>query len=97
MIFATAMISNDTLAQGGNNDNWYIAQAKVAANACTSDVNGPITGNVETVSACFVSGFVKNVYLYRKPTGPNADLIRPRLLAVVQFGCDNTIISVECQ
>jgi hypothetical protein len=93
-IFGATLFSTDAAAQ--SNDNWFIAQARVAASACTADVNGPITGQVEVVSTCFVSGSITNVHLYRKPTGPNADLVRVRLLATVQFGCDNSIISVQC-
>lgn len=98
LLFAATFFSTSASAQNSNNsDNWFIAKAKVAANACTSDVNGPITGNVSVASACFVSGFITEVYLYRKPTGPNASSQLPALLAIVQFGCDNEIISVDCQ
>lgn len=96
------MCSTESMAQCGNNDNALIHKAIVAAraNGCLPcDIsNLEIGGNVETISICFVSGFIKRVTLYSSPrcTHPPCPKFPSRLVATVEFGCDGQVTSVVC-
>lgn len=73
----------------GHNDHWYEAQAANAARDCLDSVTSPgdqTLARVSTVSACFAGGFITDVDF----TLDNV------LLATVQFGCDDTVISTTC-
>ncbi|MCR9171574.1 MAG: hypothetical protein NXI10_03720 [bacterium] len=54
--------------------------------------------SVSTISTCFASGFIKQVYVYATPNcPPNQPCIQViQLIGTVQFGCDGDVISVNC-
>ena len=96
---ATLVFSAFSYAQGNSdNDNAFIGKAKGAlASQCEVNV-GFSHGSVNTVSACFVDGFVKKVTIYRPtPCPPNQICIQViENMGTVTFNCDGTVADVQC-
>lgn len=86
-------------------DGYYTAQAKKEVSACLDayDTGGnaiiQIASSVETVSACFAGGFITRVSFYTEPNcKPNqpCPLILSKLVAEVEFGCEDDVIYSSC-
>jgi hypothetical protein len=86
-------------------DGYYKAKAKQEVSDCLGayDTGGSsivaINSSVEVVSACFASGFITRVNFYTEPNcQPNqpCPLFLSKLVASVEFGCDDEIISGTC-
>lgn len=88
------------------NDNGLIGKARGAANECLQPFRGNdwvVTASVNTLSICFVSGFIQEVVFSAQPAnqGPvggeeGHPPALPIVIAVVQFGCDGELISTSC-
>jgi len=83
------------------NDASLIGRATGAAHACINAAREPgfeITGQVETTSICFVSGFITTVKFYKTPVCHQEPCPRPipELVAEVTFGCDGEVVNVTC-
>ena len=88
------------------NDNGLIGKARGAAHECLQPFHGNdwiVTSSVNTLSICFVSGFIQEVVFTAQPAnqGPvggeeGHPPALPIVIAVVQFGCDGEIISTSC-
>lgn len=86
-----------------NTDNYLIAKARVEVKDCIKSAREPgwdIVSNVHTVSACFAGGFITDVNFSKQISCPPNEPLCPRapsiLVATVQFGCDNTVITHQC-
>jgi hypothetical protein len=82
-------------------DNWYASQAKKEARDCIDDAKEPgftVVAQTHVVSACFASGFITEVSLYKTVTCHKEPCGRPAatLLATVEFGCDDEVTWAEC-
>lgn len=84
-------------------DQYLVAKARKTVKECIKSVKDPgwdIVSRVHTVSACFAGGFITDVNFYKQvhcpPNDPRCPLAPETLLATVQFGCDNTVISSQC-
>lgn len=100
MLMATVMVSK---AQGNSNhypnDNALIGKAIAAFRSqCPQNYTGEITGTVETVGVCFVSGYLKRVLLVpvlRCP-GNQPCMYLPIRLSTVDFDCEGNVAAVNC-
>ncbi|MEW5754817.1 MAG: Dickkopf N-terminal cysteine-rich domain-containing protein [Pseudomonadota bacterium] len=83
-------------------DQAYIAKARVAVHTCLDKAREPgweIVPSVHVVSACFAGGYItevnfaKQIRCPKRGPCPKAPSI---IVATVQFGCDNEIMSASC-
>ncbi|MCE3297181.1 MAG: hypothetical protein K0R65_2895 [Crocinitomicaceae bacterium] len=103
LIFLCAAGIGSAFAQ---NDNGLIGKARGAAHECLQPFHGNdwiVNASVNTLSICFVSGFIQEVMFTAQPAnqGPvggeeGHPPALPIVIAVVQFGCDGEIISSSC-
>lgn len=97
-------LSGFTAPPNGNEEAQLIGRARGAAANCIAPHHAggyEIDGQVETVGICFVSGELKRVSFYRTVRcneQQNNPCPRPfvLLIATVDFGCDNEVVSVQC-
>ncbi len=84
------------------NENYLIQSARLEVKDCIKQAREPgwdIDSSVQTVSACFAGGYITDVIFSKKPScRPNeiCPLAPVILVASVQFGCDNAVISSQC-
>jgi len=88
-------------ANAQSNDAALIGKATGAAHECINAAREPgfeITGQAETISICFVSGFINTVKFYKTPVCHHEPCPRPIpvLVAEVTFGCDGEVVNVTC-
>jgi hypothetical protein len=81
----------------------YEAKAKNAAQkaGCIQPGQKNLTVNVEITSACFASGFITTATIIDNPgvvCSPEGGCLPalPVVVAQVQFGCDDEVMSVSC-
>lgn len=75
-----------------------INKAQGAIRANCPEATGDLEYGVQTISACFVDGFVQRVDFYRVPNCPPG-MICPlyvQWIGSVTLDCDNNVISIEC-
>ena len=90
--------STATMAQNGNGNGNMQGQA-VAAFHSNCNYSGPVVvGNANVVSSCFAGGFITEVLILPKI---NCNVVPCELILIgpvgrVTFGCDGTVIGVEC-
>ncbi len=88
--------------QKPDNENYLIARARLEVRECIQQAREPgwdIIGNVQRVSACFAGGYITDVTFSKQiACRPNeiCPLAPVILVATVQFGCDNEVISSQC-
>jgi len=91
LVFVVVIASaTSSFAQTGQPITLKAKQAAELA-GCLDNYNGPLNYQVTTISACFAGGFVTEVLILPKCTGPNCDLVRIAPLAVVTFNCDEEV------
>lgn len=91
-----------TMATAQNNDQGFIGRAMGAAHDCFGEGmhQFDISGSVETIGICFVSGDIKRVTLYAAPKchqNPCMMKMMVRVVATVDFDCERNIIAVNCE
>jgi hypothetical protein len=87
-------------AQNGN-DQQLIGKARGAAHECLQPYLSSgiaVDANVETTGICFVSGGLHKVTFYTTVRCNVEPCPRPasEIIATVYFGCEDTVMSVEC-
>lgn len=90
VLLASATLS---FAQSTNSGQPITVKAKQAAQlaGCLDNYNGPLQYQVNVISSCFAGGFVTEVIIVPKCTGPNCDLVRIAPIAIVTFNCDEEV------
>jgi hypothetical protein len=88
-------------AQNGGNDQQLIGKARGAAHECLQPYLSSgiaVDATVETTGICFVSGELHKVTFYTTVRCNTEPCPRPasEIIAVVYFGCEDTVMSVEC-
>lgn len=104
MLAAVFMVFNTVSAQ--NSEGYYIGKAHAEVGSCVGQAHGggpsQIQASVYTTSICFVSGNTTRVDFYQVfgvPCNPSQNPCpRPfvRLVATVDFGCDDEVIGSVC-
>ncbi len=80
----------------------YIAKARAAVRSCLEAAREPgweIIPSVHTVSACFAGGFITEVNFAKQMRCPKrgpCPMAPTVIVATVQFGCNNEIMSTSC-
>ena len=90
--------SATAFAQGGNGNGNMSGQAMAAFHS-TCDYQGAVeTADPYVVSACFAGGFITEVLILPKINCNVVDcsVIRVGAVGKVTFGCDGSVIGVEC-
>lgn len=83
-------------------DKAYIAKARSAVGSCLDQAREPgwqIIPSVHIVSACFAGGYITEVNFAKQIRCPRkgpCPMAPTMLVATVQFGCDNEIMSTSC-
>lgn len=103
LMMLTAFTSN-AFAGGDKPDAYYIGKAHSEVGSCIGAAHGggpsSIEAYVQNVSICFVSGYIKQVSFYEVSGPPchQEPCPRPfvRLIATVDFGCDDQIVGSTC-
>lgn len=90
VVLASATMS---FAQSTNSGQPITVKAKQAAQlaGCLDDYHGPLQYQVNVVASCFAGGFVTEVIIAPKCTGPNCDVVRIAPIAMVTFNCDEEV------
>jgi hypothetical protein len=103
LVLLTTFTSN-AFAGGDKPDAYYVGKAHSEVGSCIGAAHGggpsTIVSYVQTVSVCFVSGYLKQVSFYQVfgPPCHQEPCPRPfvRLVATVDFGCDDEIVGSTC-
>ncbi len=107
MIAALALVvsisSFTSIDNGNGNENSLIGRAHSEVAQCLAAAQVPgmrYEASVSVISSCFAGGFIRTVYFYQVPAQPchQEPCPRPavRLVASVQYGCDDDIIGSTC-
>ncbi|MCW3071542.1 MAG: hypothetical protein JWO44_1432 [Bacteroidetes bacterium] len=100
LLFLTNVKAQTSSSQ--SNSHSLEGRARHAAHDCLQPYHGgiyEITASTTTTGICFVQGFTHRVSFYAGPkcngTGP-CPTFPTRLIATVDFGCEDEIIAVTC-
>jgi len=97
-IYASNHVGVDPVVKTVEAGNGSVNKALAAIKSSCPDAQGNLTYSVQTVSACFVDGFVRKVTFWRTPNCPPNTICIQSVIIVgtVTLDCNDNVISVTC-